>query len=197
MLHGNPQSKSGPDATPSGLSPSLNSGVTSLLLQGVADSGTLASHTVSARNSWNLQTALIQRYVLQDTKTFQSTCILPCYPYRTCRSVRTIVNFQRPSSRGVSPLDAGITTTSSQTSLLLYAVGLCHPLSPYLVTWASDDPAAWGYLPLGDQPSYVPDPNQTHPPFQLYTIGSGSLSIPDELKNIVVVKTGLSYPGKA
>ena len=60
----------------------------------------------------------------------------------------------------------------------------------------SEDPAAWGYLPLGDQPSYVPDPNQTIPPFQLYTLGSGWLAIPEELKNVVVVKTELSYPGK-
>lgn len=62
--------------------------------------------------------------------------------------------------------------------------------------WLLEDPAAWGYLPLGDQPSYVPNPNHPSAPFQLYTIGSGWLSIPDELKNVVVVKTGMSYPGK-
>jgi len=59
-----------------------------------------------------------------------------------------------------------------------------------------EDPASWGYLPLGDQPSYVPDPNHADPPFQLYAIGSGWLTIPDELKKIVVVKTGLSYSGE-
>lgn len=63
-----------------------------------------------------------------------------------------------------------------------------------LVASLREDPAAWGYLPLGDQPSYVPNPNHPSAPFQLYTIGSGWLSIPDELKNVVVVKTGMSYP---
>jgi len=63
-----------------------------------------------------------------------------------------------------------------------------------LVTSLREDPAAWGYLPLGDQPSYVPDPNQTNPPFQLHVLGSGWLAVPDELKNIIVVKTDLNYP---
>lgn len=68
--------------------------------------------------------------------------------------------------------------------------------------WAVEDPAAWGYLPLGDQPSFTRIPpsqmtGSSEPePFQLFLLGSGHLDIPLELQNVVVVKTGLTYPGE-
>ncbi|KAJ7261789.1 hypothetical protein B0H12DRAFT_1013278 [Mycena haematopus] len=58
------------------------------------------------------------------------------------------------------------------------------------------DPTVWGYLPLGteDDASYVVDTTLSDPPFRLFLIGSGWLDIPPELKNIVLVRDGLSYP---
>jgi hypothetical protein len=55
----------------------------------------------------------------------------------------------------------------------------------------------WGYLPLGaeDDASYVVDTTLADPPFRLFLIGSGYLEIPHELKNIVLIRDGLSYPG--
>ncbi|KAL0955052.1 hypothetical protein HGRIS_003970 [Hohenbuehelia grisea] len=54
------------------------------------------------------------------------------------------------------------------------------------------DPSVWGYLPLGDQPSYSVDP-QSRSPFHLFLIGSGWLEIPTELKNIVSMHVDLTY----
>ncbi|KAJ7928846.1 hypothetical protein B0H13DRAFT_2652777 [Mycena leptocephala] len=58
------------------------------------------------------------------------------------------------------------------------------------------DPKVWGYLPLGaeDDASYVIDTTLADPPFRLFLIGSGYLEIPHELKNIVLIRDGLSYP---
>jgi hypothetical protein len=55
----------------------------------------------------------------------------------------------------------------------------------------------WGYLPLGaeDDASYVVDSALTDPPFRLFLVGSGKLEIPHELKNIVLIRDRLSYPG--
>ncbi|KAJ7261791.1 hypothetical protein B0H12DRAFT_1013318 [Mycena haematopus] len=58
------------------------------------------------------------------------------------------------------------------------------------------DPTVWGYLPLEPEKnaSYVVDTTLPDPPFRLFLIGSGSLEIPPELKNIVLIRDGLSYP---
>ncbi|KAJ6513047.1 hypothetical protein C8R45DRAFT_812313 [Mycena sanguinolenta] len=58
------------------------------------------------------------------------------------------------------------------------------------------DPTVWGYLPLGteEDASYVVDTTLPDPPFRLFLIGSGWLEIPQELKNMVLVRDGLSYP---
>ncbi|KAF7356316.1 putative eukaryotic translation initiation factor 5 [Mycena venus] len=58
------------------------------------------------------------------------------------------------------------------------------------------DPKVWGYLPLGTEKnaSYAVDTTLPDPPFHLHLIGSGSLRIPQELKNVVAVHTKLSYP---
>ncbi|KAJ7364252.1 hypothetical protein DFH08DRAFT_681115 [Mycena albidolilacea] len=58
------------------------------------------------------------------------------------------------------------------------------------------DPKAWGYLPLGteDDASYAVDTTLPDPPFRLFLIGSGWLDIPQELKNMVLIRAGLSYP---
>jgi hypothetical protein len=56
-----------------------------------------------------------------------------------------------------------------------------------------ENPKAWGYLPLGDQPSFVANENLPDPPFRLYILGSGDLDFPVELKNVVSLQAGLEY----
>ncbi|KAG6902845.1 hypothetical protein C0995_010730 [Termitomyces sp. Mi166 len=51
------------------------------------------------------------------------------------------------------------------------------------------DPSAWGYQPLGDHESFVVDTSLSTPAFQLFTLGSGSLDVPVELRNVVQVRT--------
>ncbi|KAJ7364246.1 hypothetical protein DFH08DRAFT_949854 [Mycena albidolilacea] len=57
------------------------------------------------------------------------------------------------------------------------------------------DPKVWGYLPLGaeDDASYIFDTTLPDPPFRLFLIGSGSLEIPQELKNMVLIRDDLNY----
>ncbi|KAF8071768.1 hypothetical protein FPV67DRAFT_1560545 [Lyophyllum atratum] len=57
-----------------------------------------------------------------------------------------------------------------------------------------EDPSAWGYQALGDELSFVEDTSLDAPPFQLFALGSGHLEVPVELKNVVQIKTGLTYP---
>ncbi|KAG6821343.1 hypothetical protein H0H93_000204 [Arthromyces matolae] len=57
----------------------------------------------------------------------------------------------------------------------------------------SYDPAAWGYKPLGEHASFIPDTDLPTPAFQLFALGSGNLDVPIELQNLVQVKTGLTY----
>lgn len=57
----------------------------------------------------------------------------------------------------------------------------------------SDDPAAWGYHPLGTRRSFVPDHQSGGSPFELALVGSGHLDIPDELAYMVTVYQGLDY----
>lgn len=52
---------------------------------------------------------------------------------------------------------------------------------------------SWGYLPLDGGPSFVPDSSIMEPPFKLHLVGSGSLDLPPELKNIVFLHTELDY----
>lgn len=60
-----------------------------------------------------------------------------------------------------------------------------------------DNPAAWGYQPIGDQESFIPDTSLPDPPFQLFAIGSGNkLDIPKELNNVVEVQIDLGYSGE-
>lgn len=57
-----------------------------------------------------------------------------------------------------------------------------------------ENPKAWGYLPLGDQSSFIADESLPDPPFRLYLVGSGhGLVPPVELKNIVSLHVGLEY----
>jgi hypothetical protein len=56
-----------------------------------------------------------------------------------------------------------------------------------------ENPKAWGYLPLGDQPSFVTDESLPDPPFRLYIVGSGYLDLPVELKNVVSLHVDLEY----
>ncbi|KAG6819487.1 hypothetical protein H0H93_011344 [Arthromyces matolae] len=62
-----------------------------------------------------------------------------------------------------------------------------------LVESLHEDPAAWGYKPLGGHESFMADTDLPTPPFQLFALGSGNLEVPIELKNLVQVKTDLTY----
>ncbi|KAJ7859134.1 hypothetical protein B0H14DRAFT_3630747 [Mycena olivaceomarginata] len=72
----------------------------------------------------------------------------------------------------------------------------------YLVIFAdlkeslAHDPKVWGYLSLGaeDDASYIFDTTLPDPSFRLFLIGSGSLEIPQELKNMVLIRDDLNYP---
>jgi len=58
------------------------------------------------------------------------------------------------------------------------------------------DPKVWGYLPLGaeEDASYAVDTSLSDPPFRLFLVGSGWLEIPHELKDMVFIRGGLTYP---
>lgn len=56
-----------------------------------------------------------------------------------------------------------------------------------------EDPADWGYHPLGDRKSFVPDHRAPFPPFELDLIGSGQLEIPEELAYMVTIHHDLEY----
>jgi len=56
-----------------------------------------------------------------------------------------------------------------------------------------ESPASWGYLPLGDGTSFVADAGLVDPPLTLTLVGSGSIEIPPELKNIIHTRVGLNY----
>ncbi|KAJ7691577.1 hypothetical protein B0H17DRAFT_934873 [Mycena rosella] len=52
----------------------------------------------------------------------------------------------------------------------------------------------WGYLPQTvDSAPYAVDTTLRDPPFRLFIIGSGELTVPQELKNIVSLHMGLNY----
>ena len=55
------------------------------------------------------------------------------------------------------------------------------------------NPEAWGYLPLGDRTSFIPNHQSVAPPFELALVGSGSLEVPQELEYMVSVHRGLDY----
>ncbi|KAF9030954.1 hypothetical protein BDZ89DRAFT_1064277 [Hymenopellis radicata] len=58
----------------------------------------------------------------------------------------------------------------------------------------SHDPAAWGYKPREPgQVSYEVDKSLPATPFHLYLLGSGSLEVPEELKNVISIHVDLSY----
>ncbi|OCH93915.1 hypothetical protein OBBRIDRAFT_723822 [Obba rivulosa] len=57
-----------------------------------------------------------------------------------------------------------------------------------------DDPAVWGYQPLGERESFMPDLRSKDLPFQLYLVGSGWMDIPTELAYMVNVYRDLDYP---
>jgi len=56
-----------------------------------------------------------------------------------------------------------------------------------------ENPKLWGYLPLGDGPTFIPDNDTTNSPFQLHLVGSGWIQIPPELKEVVKIHTGRNY----
>ncbi|KAF8332974.1 hypothetical protein F5887DRAFT_986203 [Amanita rubescens] len=62
-----------------------------------------------------------------------------------------------------------------------------------LVKSLHEDPKAWGYLPLANHSSFLPDPDLSDQPFRLHLAGSGSLNVPPELKNVIVFHTNLNY----
>ncbi|KAH9479942.1 hypothetical protein JR316_0008539 [Psilocybe cubensis] len=55
------------------------------------------------------------------------------------------------------------------------------------------EPESWGYLPLGDGPSFVQDTSIDQIPFKLHLVGSGWIDVPIELKQLVVFHTNLNY----
>lgn len=56
-----------------------------------------------------------------------------------------------------------------------------------------EDPKAWGYLPLENHSSFIPDPDLSDQPFKLHLVGSGSLDVPLKLKNVIVFHVNLNY----
>jgi hypothetical protein len=63
----------------------------------------------------------------------------------------------------------------------------------HLVDTYIEDPRLWGYLPLGDRPSFIPDQSLSDPPFRLHLAGTGNLNVPPELQEVVVIHSGLDY----
>ncbi|KAG6830880.1 hypothetical protein H0H92_014245 [Tricholoma furcatifolium] len=104
---------------------------------------------------------------------------------------------ERPTSR---PLSKAVIQGSFSMNRRDYAnifrelISSLHLQALTIVYAIVEDPSAWGYLPLGDQDSFVVDDRLSTPPFQLFTLGSGELEVPVELKNVVRVITGLTYP---
>lgn len=56
-----------------------------------------------------------------------------------------------------------------------------------------EDPESWGYLPLYNEPSFVPKAGSIYPPFKLHLVGSGLMDLPLELKNVVIFHVQLDY----
>jgi hypothetical protein len=51
----------------------------------------------------------------------------------------------------------------------------------------------WGYLPLGNRPSFTEDKSLSYPAFHLHLAGSGDLDIPEELREVVITHVDLNY----
>jgi hypothetical protein len=62
-----------------------------------------------------------------------------------------------------------------------------------LIQSLHENPSSWGYLPLGDGPAFARDTSVDDPPFQLHLAGSGTLEIPPELRDIVIIHLDLDY----
>jgi len=62
-----------------------------------------------------------------------------------------------------------------------------------LIESLHEDPRSWGYLPLGDGPTFTRDTSLDEPPLQLHLAGSGWLDVPLELKDLVVFHANLDY----
>jgi hypothetical protein len=56
-----------------------------------------------------------------------------------------------------------------------------------------ENPANWGYHPLGNGSSFIPDTSLVDPPFKLQLVGHGWVDIPPELKNVVAFHVNLNY----
>lgn len=58
----------------------------------------------------------------------------------------------------------------------------------------SANPEAWGYLPLASgRETFIPDRGSSQQEFKLHLVGNGWLSIPSEIKNLIVFHTNLNY----
>ncbi|KAH9476941.1 hypothetical protein JR316_0010857 [Psilocybe cubensis] len=55
------------------------------------------------------------------------------------------------------------------------------------------NPEVWGYLPFGNGPSFIQNKRSNDPAFKLHLVGSGWITVPDELKNLIVFHTNLNY----
>ncbi|RPD62106.1 hypothetical protein L226DRAFT_463709 [Lentinus tigrinus ALCF2SS1-7] len=62
-----------------------------------------------------------------------------------------------------------------------------------LIVSLHEDPDAWGYHPLDGRRSFVPNHGGSAPPFELLLVGTGSVTIPDELAYIVSIHHDLTY----
>lgn len=81
-----------------------------------------------------------------------------------------------------------ISTGLSTVTIVSYRVPFAQTNNLSLV-----EPESWGYLPRGDNPSFVEDTSLNVPPFKLHLVGSGYINVPTEIKNIIVFHTGLNY----
>jgi hypothetical protein len=62
-----------------------------------------------------------------------------------------------------------------------------------LIRSLHENPANWGYHPLGNGSSFIPDTSLVDPPFKLQLVGHGWVDIPPELKNVVAFHVNLNY----
>ncbi|WRT70474.1 uncharacterized protein IL334_007472 [Kwoniella shivajii] len=74
-----------------------------------------------------------------------------------------------------------------------------NPILKDLHSAIQDDPEAWGYLPLSDESNstYISSNDKSRPPVTLHFIGSlapsAQLEIPDSMRDMVFIHSGLEY----
>jgi hypothetical protein len=68
-----------------------------------------------------------------------------------------------------------------------------HPSQTTSFSQRIEDPAMWGYHPLGNNPFFTVDKRLSDPPFHLHLVGAGAINIPAVLEEVVVVHRDLDY----